>query len=83
VESTHILFDADYDLYIDGELVKEWRMSPNNYLQTTYNYRTLITEDSRYIEVKVISTGGGTGAQVDSVKVLVGTGADYNITLRA
>ncbi len=83
VESTHILFDADYDLYVDGKLVKEWQMSPNHYLQTTYKYRTLITDDSRYIEVKVISTGGGIGSQVDSVRVLVGTGADYNITLRA
>ncbi len=83
VESTHIIYNADYDLYVDGELVKEWRMGPKSYWEFTYEYRTLITDPNRYIEVKVVSTGGGFGTQADSVMLLVGTGADYSFTLRA
>ncbi len=83
VESTHIIYSADYELFIDGDNVESFRLAPGMYYEVIYKFSTLVTEPDRFIEIKVISTGGGIGTQSDSAMVLIGTGQNYNMTLAA
>ena len=83
VESTHIIYGANYEVFIDGDSIDEFRLEPGMYYEGTYKFGILRSEPDRYVEVKVISTGGGLGAQADSKSVFIGTGVDYAILLRA
>ncbi|KQM09898.1 hypothetical protein AOA81_06605 [Methanomassiliicoccales archaeon RumEn M2] len=83
VESTHILYAADYELFIDGDSIDKFRIGPGMYYEGTYKFGFLITEPDRNVVVRVVSTGGGLGMQTDSAIILIGTGANYNLTLMA
>lgn len=83
VESTHYLLSANYELFLGEDKIESWSMGPGQYYEVIYQYSTLITEPNEYLVIKVISAGGGFGTQSDAYTVLVGTGIDYSVTLRA
>jgi hypothetical protein len=83
VNSTHILFSANFILYIDGIGIKSWSMGPRGSEKITYEYITKASDGNKAVLVKVVSTGGGFGTQEDSANVVVGNGVKTSITLSA
>jgi hypothetical protein len=82
-QSTHIVNSADFKLYINDEEVDSFKLGPGGLVIKTYHYRSSRSQGPHYIEIKLVSTGGGLGTQTDTVSVLVGKGQIHNITLRA
>jgi hypothetical protein len=83
VESTHILFSANYTLYIDGEVQDTWSMGAGGSKIYKYTHTQPKSYGNTAVVISVQSTGGGLGAQYDSKTVTVGNGQVHSITLRA
>jgi len=83
VESTHILFSANFTLYIDGEAKDSWTMGPGTSKIFKYTITLPKSHGPTAMIISVISTGGGLGNQGDSKTITVGTGNIHNVTLRA
>jgi hypothetical protein len=84
VESTHITETVDVVVYIDGKEVSHYdNLKPKNYFWNThyYGYAFSFFTESKIIEIKAVSVGGGLGMQTDTEKIIVHNGEEYNVKL--
>jgi hypothetical protein len=79
VNSEHILFSVNYELYIDGELKDSDSLSPGYYMEYTF---TLYPGPScATYNVFASSTGGGFGGESDSANVRLCGGETKSVDL--
>ena len=82
VESTHILFGADYELYVDGKLAKSFHLDPGKSVTFTFT-KTYDKLSVPSVGLSVTSKGGGFGTQNDSATLILKSGSTAKATLRA
>ena len=80
VNSTHILFSVNYNLYVEGSLVDSGPISPGYYVYYTYTY-DWSSSDPTTVTVAADSTGGGWGSVSDSETLVVSDGGSYTVNL--
>lgn len=71
VNSNHVMFSADYTLYIDGQATNQFTLSPLQGYKFTKSITLPVGANSKEIKVEVRSTGGGLGGDYDSKTVTV------------
>ncbi|MCK5290896.1 MAG: hypothetical protein KAR39_02640 [Thermoplasmata archaeon] len=79
VNSTHILFEVDFEIYIDGDLKKTGTLSPIQ--SKTYTFTVYPGPDCHTYDVFASSTGGGFGGQSDSENVNLCGGETKSVVL--
>ncbi|MCL2143615.1 MAG: hypothetical protein FWH44_05095 [Methanomassiliicoccaceae archaeon] len=83
VESTHIIFGADFELYADGKLTKSFRLEPGQGIRFTLSKSYEGLQLMPYVKLDLVSRGGGFGTQSDSVTLYLKNGETVKTTLRA
>jgi len=71
VTSNHVLYAADYEVFIDGKSVQKFRLEPLQYYTVNKTVKLADKNSARNVEVKVIATGGGLGTNTDTKVVYV------------
>jgi hypothetical protein len=79
VNSEHILFSVDYELYIDGELQDSDSLSPGQYMEYTFTLHP--GPSCATYNVFASSTGGGLGGESDSENVRLCNGETKSVDL--
>lgn len=79
VNSTHILFSVNYELYIDGNLKKSGVLTPAQYV--TFTFTVYPGTSCHTYNVFASSTGGGFGGQSDSENVRLCGGETESVSL--
>ena len=82
IESTHILFSTNYELFIDDELKESWSMSAGASKTFTYELEKKKIE-FKSVKIKVVSKGGGFGEESDERTLILTSSNTAKTTLRA
>ena len=85
VDSTHFSYNVEIVVYVDGKQAFTYEGLPPGYYvwnTTYYVYNFPIWVDSKVIEVKAVSFGGGLGTQTDSQTIIVHNGGTYNLNFK-
>jgi len=79
VESTHVAYYVDIVVYVDGKIAYTYEgLKPGGYVTDSYyyEYHLPIWDNTKVIEVKAVSFGGGFGNQTQTQTIIINSG-DY------